>query len=113
MPFLQLNRITIPAGETIFGPTQIPDPISVLEIAMDRNQWPQGENLLSISLQVSQDNVTYQEVVGESGIPGGNRKHNTAVIRRTFEPPLPAGLWARFVMTATVPLDTRIRFTWQ
>lgn len=109
----QLNsRLTIPVGETIFGPVQAPDPVTWLEIRLDRNNWGVvGSDLVHVSIQVSADGVTYKEV-GAFTADGGVKRTGYSSQRINFNPTLPMGTWVRAVTTATTPLDTRALVLW-
>lgn len=108
------QRVDIPAGEYIFGPVQAPAPVNWIELRLDRNSWPDtGSNVVAISIQVSEDNITYREL-GAITAGGGTFQQRPPYTgqRVNCVPALPMGTWARAVVTATETLDTRAIVLW-
>ena len=108
------SRLTIPAGETIFGPVQTPVAMTQLTITLNRNAWPdRGQTRIILwSIQISDDQVTWVPQ-GEGNAGGGVKSKNFTAQTVNFKSAVPAGTWIRAVVNATEPLDTQAGATWQ
>lgn len=107
------TRLTIPAGDTIFGPIQLPSSVSQLTLTLDRNAWPDRGATVDIiqwSIELSDDQITWVPQV--LGTAGGGVKPKPTSQTAFFNTPVAAGTWVRAVVTATEPLDTKAMVTW-
>lgn len=111
----ELNTIlTIPEGETIFGPVQLPVQIRCLTFRADRLAWPdnRAQILCSWKVELSEDAQLWVPQA-EGSTHGGVFTVPFTAQTISFKTPVPANTWTRVVVQVTEPLTTRVTMTWQ
>lgn len=105
--------ITVPSGKTDTSSVFIPVSVSEITVTLTRTSWPTraDKNLLRVTLFVSEDEKTWEEVCSCT-TDGGVMRLPTSQTAK-FARALPAGIWAKAEVDAAEPVQTRVVITWQ